>query len=135
MVLERDNPEIIPLILIQEKVQFQGRMIPFRPNEETLSKREVPLDDDHPFDEYINQVLISNHNIHHEYVIKEMTSNELENEKYVVSLFEKLLLKELNDYKDVFQIPKSLPLPSRGIWDFKLSITQEDLNSLSLAKA
>lgn len=55
--------------------------------------------------------------------------------KKINKLFEKLLLKELNDYKDVFQIPKSLPLPSRGIWDFKLSITQEDLNSLSLAKA
>ena len=46
---------------------------------------------------------------------------------------DKLLPKELNEYRDVFQIPKGLP-PSRGKWDFKLNISQKDLDQLPIAK-
>jgi len=44
-----------------------------------------------------------------------------------------LLPKELSEFKDVFQIPSGIP-PSRGKWDFKLNITQEDLDQLPIAK-
>ncbi|ORX63267.1 hypothetical protein BCR32DRAFT_287897 [Anaeromyces robustus] len=65
-----------------------------------------------------------------EYKMKVGTQKEIqENEENIM----KMLPKELMKFKDVFKIPRGLP-PSRKEWDFKLKITQEDLNSLPLAK-
>jgi len=60
----------------------------------------------------------------------------LTNEKTIKNnkeLIEKLLPKELKEFKDVFEVPRGVP-PSRGKWDFKLSISKADLSTLPLAK-
>jgi len=48
-------------------------------------------------------------------------------------LIKKLLPKELQEFQDVFKVPRGLP-PSRKQWDFKLNITKEDLKRLPLTK-
>jgi len=50
---------------------------------------------------------------------------ELENELQI----REILPTELQDYKDVFQFPKGLP-PSRGIWDFKLTVDKSKIKDL-----
>jgi len=60
----------------------------------------------------------------------------LTNEKTINNnreLIEKLLPKELKEFKKVFEVPRGVP-PSRGKWDFKLNISKSDLSSLPLAK-
>lgn len=132
-------------IMIQEEIIYQGRINQHHPNDETLSIGNNSLEDEHPFDEYINQELISNHNILKDYEIYKLIEPEAENEKYIATVgtdkeieknnkdIEKLLPKELKELKNIFSIPKGLP-PSKGIWDFKLNITQHDLNTLPLTK-
>ncbi|KAG4099920.1 hypothetical protein H8356DRAFT_935648, partial [Neocallimastix lanati (nom. inval.)] len=60
----------------------------------------------------------------------------LTNEKTIKNnkeLIERLLPKELKEFKGVFEVPRGVP-PSRGKWDFKLNISKADLSTLPLAK-
>lgn len=84
----------------------------------------------------------SHHNILQEYGIKgthytrkgytvSINNNKAqeENEKNI----KKMLPPELGEYNDVFSIPSGLP-PSRGKWDFKVEISQQDLDQLPCKK-
>jgi len=120
------NQEVSPPIHIKEAT-IQGRGM-----REDYSIQVYPESTSH-HSIIINNEQIENYSFYvqpQEYQVTVGTDQTVqENEKDI----DELLLEELKEFRDVFKIPSGLP-PSRGKWDFKLNISQEDLDGLPIAK-
>jgi len=124
-VTEGFNQEIPPPLLIEE-TNIEGR----GSNNEFSTRIYPPSTSHHSLVTSVRETNMSFYTQPKEYQVTVGNEKEVqENEENI----RKLLPKELMDYKDVFQIPKGLP-PSRGKWDFKLDISDEDMKELPIAK-